>query len=581
MEEKKNKFLIKSYKQMFLVIGIFTLVLLVGGTTYAFFNYTRTGSANTLRTGRIYFSTEQTNQNTITLNNVFPMTKEQALADSSTNGTLVVTFNGDTEYTEGMEYLLSIDSVTGTTNVPVSLIMDVNITENNVAVAENSNYYTARDAKTASMYKAEGTDTVINSTTHKVITDIETGKYLLAGYIKSGEYGINGSITIKAFIDADNILITDTPDDQSQRPSTAYTDGTDTTGKTVISTTDWNALGSSGISFKVRGEAREGIWVENPNTLYNAVKAMSLGTMNAGTDFGTVASSDTTNHPYGVYQLVESNLTNPIYFFRGDHAVKNNVIFDDKCWLVVRTTETNSTRILYNGTPVNGKCTTTNGNRTMISLYQSDSVNSDGNYDYSYTSTTGFTTLKSGENFKFNVNSNDAKYVGYTYDNGVNSNMKNALEAWYDGAISAEAKAKVETSTYCNDTTVDSSVTSYTRYMPYTRVEANTPSVVCPAGANIINSKVGFLTVDEEILAGRTWSTGMQDYLYNNSYWWLGSPNRFNSGSANEFIVDRANSASVSYYVNSSSGLRAVVSITSNTVITGGDGSQGTPWIIG
>ena len=270
MEEKKNKFLIKSYKQMFMVIGIFTLVLLVGGTTYAFFNYTRTGSANTLRTGRIYFSTEQTNNNTITLNNIFPMTKEQALADTSTNGTLVVTFTGDTTYTEGIEYLLTIDEVTRTANVPISLIMDVNVTstpdgESPVALTENANYYTARNNKDASLYKAEGEDTTINSTSHKIITDIETGKYLLAGYIKSGTDVVNGTVTIKAFIDSDKVIITDTPNDQSQRPSTAYTDGTVTTGKTVISTTDWNSLQSTGVSFKVKGEAKPGIWVEEQN----------------------------------------------------------------------------------------------------------------------------------------------------------------------------------------------------------------------------------------------------------------------------------------------------------------------------
>ena len=271
MEEKKKKFLIKSYKQMFMVIGIFTLILLVGGTTYAFFNYTRTGSANTLRTGRIYFSTEQTNQNTITLNNIFPMTKEQALADTSTNGTLVVTFTGDTTYTEGIEYLLTIDSVTRTANVPISLIMDVNVesrtageTPTVTTLTENVDYYSAREAKTTSMYKAEGNDTTINSTTHKVITDIETGKYLLAGYIKSGTDVVNGTVTIKAFIDADNLLITDTPNDQSKAP-TGYTDGTVTTGKTVISTTDWNSLQSTGVSFKVKGEANPGIWVPEPS----------------------------------------------------------------------------------------------------------------------------------------------------------------------------------------------------------------------------------------------------------------------------------------------------------------------------
>ena len=263
-ERKIEKYLIKSPKQMLTIIAIFTLIIFVGGTTYAFFNYNRTGPANTLNTGRIYFSTEQTNQNTITLNNIFPMTKEQALADTSTNGTLVVTFNGDTTYTDGMEYLLSIDSVSRDTNVPISLIMDVNITENSVAVAENTNYYTARNSKDTSMYKTEGVDTIINSTNYKVITDIETGKYLLAGYIKSGQYGVNGTLTIKAFIDTDNILITDTPDDQSKAP-TGYTDGTVTTEKTVISTDDWNALKTNGIIFKVKGEARPGIWVRNPN----------------------------------------------------------------------------------------------------------------------------------------------------------------------------------------------------------------------------------------------------------------------------------------------------------------------------
>ena len=73
----------------------------------------------------------------------------------------------------------------------------------------------------------------------------------------------------------------------------------------------------------------------------------------------------------------------------------------------------------------------------------------------------------------------------------------------------------------------------------------------------------------------------MQDYLYNNSYWWLGSPGYFSYGTAREFIVINATNASYGNDVSISFGLRAVVSITSNTAISGGDGSQGTPWIIG
>ena len=68
---------IKSKKQMYLVIGIFTLILLLGGTTYAFFNYTRTGGANTVSTGRISFNTSYPN-GVISLNNVFPITSQEA-----------------------------------------------------------------------------------------------------------------------------------------------------------------------------------------------------------------------------------------------------------------------------------------------------------------------------------------------------------------------------------------------------------------------------------------------------------------------------------------------------------------------
>ncbi len=50
---------------LLLVLGLVSLTL---GATYAFFNYTRTGSANTIRVGRIAFTTNQTK--TINLSSV-------------------------------------------------------------------------------------------------------------------------------------------------------------------------------------------------------------------------------------------------------------------------------------------------------------------------------------------------------------------------------------------------------------------------------------------------------------------------------------------------------------------------------
>ena len=51
--------MIKTKKQMFIVIASFVLIIILGTATYAFFNYTRTGSSNTFKTGRIAFNTSQ------------------------------------------------------------------------------------------------------------------------------------------------------------------------------------------------------------------------------------------------------------------------------------------------------------------------------------------------------------------------------------------------------------------------------------------------------------------------------------------------------------------------------------------
>ena len=95
--------MIKSRKQMFIVVGAFALVMLLVTVTYAFFNYTRTGAANTVSVGRISFVTRQTK--TISLTNLFPIdpTDTEAMADATKVGTLEIEISGDTDYVDGVE----------------------------------------------------------------------------------------------------------------------------------------------------------------------------------------------------------------------------------------------------------------------------------------------------------------------------------------------------------------------------------------------------------------------------------------------------------------------------------------------
>ena len=65
-------FIIKTKKQSMIVVGAFILVLALFTTTYAFFNYTRTGASNVIKTGSIAFNADQVN-NTVTLIDLFPI----------------------------------------------------------------------------------------------------------------------------------------------------------------------------------------------------------------------------------------------------------------------------------------------------------------------------------------------------------------------------------------------------------------------------------------------------------------------------------------------------------------------------
>ena len=328
--------MIKSKKQMYIVIAAFALILLLGTTTYAFFNYTRTGVSNTIQVGRISFVSRQTN--TISLSNLFPInpTDSNAMNDSTKVGTLEIEIEGDTDYNDGVEYLVSAVDSNITSNgkvLPISL--DITVT---TLGAENTNYWTARESKNATIYK-------------KLVDEILEGNgMLLVGYIKpnttSGTAeGVDGSITIKAYFDENKILISDTYNNGETPTDNLGTPASLGEGKTVFTTTEWNALQANGVSFKVKVQANEGIWVEEPLTAHEQITRNVITPTNP-INFANISSA---SNGQGLYILpgTESN-TNPIYYYRGN-INNNNVIFGDYCWQMVRTTDTGGIKMIYNG----------------------------------------------------------------------------------------------------------------------------------------------------------------------------------------------------------------------------------------
>jgi len=71
-------------------------------------------------------------------------------------------------------------------------------------------------------------------------------------------------------------------------------------------------------------------------------------------------------------------------------------------------------------------------------------------------------------------------------------------------------------------------------------------------------------------------------YLYNGKYYWTLSPSHFNPNysTAHVWLVMPSGSLNPGYGVTSSIGVRPVINLKANTLITKGDGSSINPFIV-
>ena len=200
---KNNKFLIKSKKQMFAVIAVFTLLLFVGGTTYAFFNYTRTGAQNTVRTGTINFNSSQTN-NTVSITNLFPISATDINNPSYENniGKVEITVTGDTTYSGGIEYKLSIVNpvVTATANnETVTLPLSFVVTTESITTGEAPNQVTTNLGTLRNDYFGSATRSSATTPIYSILAgsspeQVEE-KDIFAGFIPANT-SVNGKVVI-------------------------------------------------------------------------------------------------------------------------------------------------------------------------------------------------------------------------------------------------------------------------------------------------------------------------------------------------------------------------------------------------
>ena len=344
---------------------------------------------------------------------------------------------------------------------------------------------------------------------------------------------------------------------------------------------------------EVNAVERDKVAVSEP-TLFDLIKNKADTT--TAIDYKMSSKTSETN---GIFTTTQTEKNVPVYYFRGAaDKVNNNIIFNNMCWKIIRTTETGGVKIIYNGTPIDGKCEIQAGTLTQIGTSAFNEIWNDNAYvGYMY-GTAGSTTYEA------------------THNNINDSTIKTYIDSWYNKNFDAITTAKLEDTVFCNDrstkaydeNTIGLSMSSYgnlgygkneTLYGAAHRASAIStnpnPSLVCQNQNDkfTVNSKngngaltypVGLITLDEVILAGfNTKYSNISDYfnrtdyLYTGSNYWTLSPvykEMYASvGSVcNIGCVDQRD-------VKNALGIRPVVSLNNNTHITG-EGTKTNPYVV-
>ncbi len=306
----------------------------------------------------------------------------------------------------------------------------------------------------------------------------------------------------------------------------------------------------------------------------------------------------------GIYMTTATDGNVPVYYYRGDaDKVNNNIIFNNMCWKIIRTTETNGVKLIYNGTPTDGKCETQTGSSTQIGTSA------------------------------FNTSYNENAYVGYMYGiagtstyaathaNTNESTIKKYIDSWYRANFDETATSKLEDTVFCNDRTTkayDANTIGDTSYSSYGNLGYGTnptfygaahrtsyfsnnpsPSLVCQNdndkftidnqnGNGKLTYPVGLITLDEVVFAGfNTYYSNTNDYkdttnyLYTNTNYWALSPVMMrDTGYSSVGYVYSAGFVDYAY-VNSINCVRPVVSLISGTLVSpNGDGTCANPYVV-
>ena len=590
MKNKKKQIIIT-------LIGIISLIVITVGVTYAFFNYSRTGTTdNVVKTGGITFLYTEVSGvgKGISLTEAYPVADSIGKVQTGEGKVFDFKVTSNISMNSNIDYQVTARKKTGSTlaNSAVKVYLtEVNGTEQELLLSKYSElsqtdkvdsskfderilYEATVPANTSNyeknfrlrMWVSDDTDFTDGSMNDKTFT-LTVNVYADGKVVTSEEQNSYSNANIKS-VSIDNTELTKVENKDYQYETTLPEGTTSTTldietenkyAKVTVERIDSLAYSDTTsnikrLSTKKTLDLNSGdnyfkvtVTSENKETIneYKIKISVEKPIIIFGKKYNVIdakptltTTSEKSGDESGLYKSTDTNTGDATYYFRGN--VENNYVsFAGFTWRIVRLNEDGTIRIVIQ-----------------------DGINSNAS-------------------IRFNSNYNNYTYMYYT-----NSQAKTTLESWYQTNIGSKtnlASKVVSGNYYCEQAKVkpgdsytsgNATMTTYNKY---------TPDFKCSSDGNgkgVVNASVGLLSYDEVVYAGGYYGQNNNNYyLYNNMAFWTMSPFGFSSPSSRVCRVratggiDYENAASTNY-------LRPVLNLDANTQITVGDGSKENPFVV-
>ena len=562
----------KNRKNEILIIGlILLLIIALIGVSYAAFRFTGEGTkVNTITTGSITMSYTESD-NTISLNGALPTTDKTGMVRLNDGEYFDFTVSSKIVGNVNINYEISAKKVGDGTidgsNIKLYLTRLTEDGEEALMVPETyneeitSNNYTGRPANEMSLYTSS-------------MSSSESNNYRLRMYVDEGynPQGDGGGLTFSVKI---NVYGKD--GDKYVPPTTQeiLEDNELQEEKTKMFNYASNGMYLSGVS-----EDGQPQYATDESQITNGLYSMND---EDGVSYYYRGAVDNNNVQFGEYvsdYYVYEN--NGFYYQSLSICREANVGYEDECTQV---------KLANAGDKMYWKIIRVNGDGSLRLIYNGTSANPD-NSDLAHSFAVGVSP--------YNLEFDNPKYSGYTYDNGTDSFIKKEVDTWYKNALGSSIyDSNVTGGRFCSDSSgyreesmmggnvfasFDRLSSAYGKLMGLEMQENVTPTLKCPVTSESYGGsyrlKAGLITADELVLAGESlivvsnsylsigssnisyWSMTPADFRYDNAFVWVEFERLYGDNVGSNYAV------------------RPVINVTTENGFTSGDGTISNPYVI-